>query len=419
MSLADIQKPNNQVLYGKWVNILPITASTGNIVSTPSNSIFIGTSAGNSTLTGNSNNAIGEFAGSSLTTGSRNDILGYRAGRYLTTGTDNCFIGSQAGMNVTTSSNNTYLGGYAGESCFGVDNVAVGTSALRSTAGSSHEQSVAVGYEALSRSLYSRGDVAVGYRALYGVQSQNSFGDIAIGSNCLVNYAAGGSGLNIAIGRQAGLAYTTIESNNIIIGSNNYGVVLDQNTIRLGSTSQNKLYISAANNAITGTVNPLYIDASGQIGVSVSSGKYKTNLVPIKNSEKIHDLVPIEYDLTINDKTMHQCGLLAEHTYKVMPEICNVKDGKSTSIRYHELIPHMIRELQLMKRSLDGVDHDEENTKDMFECYSKVQEELKVEKEKLEYEKASAEDKSIIDQKKYIKDKMSKFPVGLVSSIDV
>lgn len=413
MSLADIQIDNKQKLYGTWINTLPIVASTGNIISGANENISIGTDSGNTSQTGTDNICIGYANGTVLTSGSQNVLIGSFAGASLTTGSRNVLVGYTTGNLGTTASDNVFIGQSAGTGCRGNTNVGIGAGSLQGSG--NNDQCVSIGFQAMSNAQSATRTVAIGYQALVGVTTGGCDSNIAIGRTVMPNYTGGGLGNNICIGNSTASTYTGTETNNIVIGNSVAGQIGDLGTVRIGSNTHTKLFIPAAYKPITGTTNPLYVNSSGQIGLAVSSGKYKTNLTPIHHSEKIHKLVPIEYDCTFNGHTVHEVGLLAEHTHKIMPELCNYNTkGEVSGIRYHDLIPHMIREIQQMKKSLDGVDNDEENFKEMFEIYAEVRKEVEKEKEIEAYNAMDDEGKSVVDHKKYLEREKQKYPKGLV-----
>lgn len=115
------------------------------------------------------------------------------------------FMGRNAGPGLGTNINNT--------SVFGTQALTNGTASATST-------------------------TAVGTFSLNACTSGNT--NTAIGSSSLANLLTGTN--NVAISNNAGLSYTGAESFNICIANN--GTAGDSRTIRLGSTAQEKVYIS-------------------------------------------------------------------------------------------------------------------------------------------------------------------------------
>ena len=142
-----------------------------------------------------------------------------------------------------------------------------------------------VGYESGNFTTAAIGSSAYGARSLQAVTSGSA--NTAIGTNAIfhvttgqlntaLGFTAGGNLVsgeaNILIGVEAGNFYTTNESSNIIIG--NGGVILDNNTIRIGNqgaglAQQDKTYIAGIYNTAFGATNQVVsIDNQGKLGSS-------------------------------------------------------------------------------------------------------------------------------------------------------
>ena len=105
-----------------------------------------------------------------------------------------------------------------------------------------------VGYQSLA---FSNGDgnTTLGYQAL-GLLGSNDF-NTSVGYQSLLSLDDGSA--NLAMGYQSGISYTTTESNNILL--NSPGVLLDNNTLRIGAGSgTGTSQLSTA--YISGVVNP-------------------------------------------------------------------------------------------------------------------------------------------------------------------
>ena len=82
----------------------------------------------------------------------------------LTSGEYNVALGAGAGYQFTTASKSTYIGGQSGYHASGGNNVAVGYNSLFGTSGqSTFENTVAVGYEALTALTTGERNTAIGY----------------------------------------------------------------------------------------------------------------------------------------------------------------------------------------------------------------------------------------------------------------
>jgi Chaperone of endosialidase len=150
---------------------------------------------------------------------------------------------------------------------------------------------------------------------------------------------------NIGIGYEAGY-YLTTGSSNIEIG--NRGVAADNGIIRIGQPGvQTQTYIAGIATAqITGAA--VYVAANGHLGVLASSERYKTAIAPIGSStEKLDQLRPVSFHLKNDPNGAVQYGLIAEEVDKVYPELV-IRDetGKIQGVRYDELAPILLREMQ-------------------------------------------------------------------------
>ena len=67
----------------------------------------------------------------------------------------------------------------------------------------------------------------------------------------------------------------------------------------------------------------MYVDNVGLIGTTVSSEKYKENIVNITSASRIYDLQPIQFDW--KDEDVSDFGLSAEYTEEVYPELVRYK----------------------------------------------------------------------------------------------
>jgi hypothetical protein len=188
-------------------------------------------------------------------------------------------------------------------------------------------------------------NVAIGNEVMY-----NNVGgglNVAIGQGALYANVSGSS--NIAIGTQAALDVTG--SNNIEIGST--GTASDSGVIRLGTpTVQNTTYIAGVSTThVTGAA--VYVTSSGKLGVLASSERYKTAIAPMGRTDKLQQLRPVTFHLKNDPHGAVQFGLIAEEVDKVYPELVIRDDaGKIQGVRYDELAPLLLNEVQSQGREL-------------------------------------------------------------------
>jgi hypothetical protein len=284
------------------------------------------------------------------TTDSENTAFGAKAlsgsASGPTTGSANTAIGFQA-LYQNAGNNNTAVGTDAMEhNTSGYDNTAVGAAALYSGGGVAN---TALGYGALTSDIDGRNNTASGFRTLFFNTEGNN--NIATGYSALYSNVTGSN--NIAIGNMAGYAITNT-SDNIDIG--NQGVAGDSGIIRIGaSPTQTTVYIAGINTTMV-TGSAVYVTSKGQLGVLASSERYKTEIVSMgSNTERLQRLRPVSFHLKTDPKRELQYGLIAEEVDKVYPELV-IRDeaGKIQGVRYDELAPMLLNEMQRQQQKLDA-----------------------------------------------------------------
>jgi hypothetical protein len=173
----------------------------------------------------------------------------------------------------------------------------------------------------------------------------NTTGDsnTASGINALFFNTTGSN--NIALGFSAGSDIAG--DNNIDIG--NVGVFNDANTIRIGDSGHDRIFIPAINNIVLGAGVPVTIDSTtGLLGIATSSLRFKQNIKPMdKSSEAILALKPVtfRYNQKIDPKAIPQFGLVAEDVEKVNPDlVVRDKEGKPYTVRYDAVNAMLLNE---------------------------------------------------------------------------
>ncbi len=288
------------------------------------------------------NTAEGQNALFSLTTGSANTAVGWFSLRSDTTGSFNTGIGAGS-LFANTGDSNTATGVGALLNNTANENTANGTLALFSN--TTGVQNTAVGFSALSNSTTagansSGANTAIGAFAL----GQNVTG----GANTAIGYAAlyiATGGGNIALGDLAGVDVTT-GSGNIIIG--NRGLAGDDATIRIGRATHTKCYIAGIRDVTTGVGDaiPVVIDSASQLGTVSSSKRFKKEIKPMDNaSEAVLGLKPVSFQYK-NDKTSQpQFGLIAEQVAEVNPNlVVRNSDGEIYTVRYDAVNAMLLNE---------------------------------------------------------------------------
>ncbi len=270
------------------------------------------TAIGSSVLAGiaspgtfSTNSAFGALAGAMFSANgsslSSNSYFGVSAGRCLgaassSTIADNSFFGASAGLNSNAST------GFSNNCAFGSG--AMGTAALTTASNNS----------------------AFGYGSLQSIQS--------------------GTG-NIAAGSFSGSNYASSESSNIIIGHGDIAAESNQTKIGYvnGSPTQTGCFIDGID-GVTVTGTAVLVASGGQLGIAVSSAKYKDNIKDMGDlSSRALNLRPVTFSYKGGNEV--RFGLIAEEVHEVLPELVVYdKAGDAQTVMYHELPAILLNELQ-------------------------------------------------------------------------
>jgi len=248
--------------------------------------------------------------------GDGNTACGYNSLETNTSGSFNTAVGSQSLSANTTSTRNTAIGANA---------------MYQNTTGSNN---CGIGYLALQDNTTAAYNTAVGCYALYAV---------AQGSN------------NIALGYQAG--YNIEGTNNIDIG--NEGISGDTGVIRIGNTNTTTAtYIAGISGEASTSGAEVYVDASGKLGTTLSSERYKQNIQSMGDaSEILLSLHPVkfQYKPGLDPKGVSQFGLVAEEVEKVDPDLV-LRDGQNrpNSVRYQAVNAMLLNEFIKQHNIIDG-----------------------------------------------------------------
>jgi hypothetical protein len=293
---------------------------------------------------GSGNTAMGSDAQLELTTGIYNTAAGFYALYDNQTGSYNSAFGVGA-LFENTGSDNTAVGAFALElNGTGAGNTAVGYEALGSNSGGG--DNTAVGQQALYNNTGGLFNVAIGQGALQANVSGSS--NTAIGETALMSATGGG---NIAIGEKAGEELGAGD-NNVYIS--NSGQPSESGAMRIGNSFQTSTYISGIyTTQVTGSA--VYVTSSGQLGVLASSERFKTEVAPMgRATSRLQQLRPVTFQLKTDASRTRQYGLIAEEVDKIYPELV-IRDGtgKIQGIRYEELAPMLLNEVQQQRRDVD------------------------------------------------------------------
>ena len=318
-----------------------------------------GTNALNGVTSGTNNTAFGRAALLATSSGDDNTAVGARALLLNGSGDNNTGVGSRALFSNTIGGSNTAIGANALRDNTGSFNTATGASALANNTGgfantasgvsalpnnTTGDHNTASGAGALQSNTTGNDNTASGFLALDA--NVTGFGNTAVGSNALSNSHGN---KNIGIGYQAGTTLTS-GNNNLFIG--NQGAGAESQTIRVG-TAQTRTFIAGINTAgVSGTA--VMVDANGQLGVTLSSARYKRDIAPMgTRSEKVLHLQPVTFAYTDDAQGVTRYGLIAEEVATVYPElVTHTVTGEVQTVKYQELIPMLLNELQRQRQDL-------------------------------------------------------------------
>ncbi len=265
----------------------------------------------------------------------------YISNTYSDYGTSNVFLGSLSGnftLDFGSSGFNTGIGVNALTSLTtgSAGNTAIGNASLQSLLGSSLNNSV-VGNNSCSALQTGSNNTGIG---------TGLFGTISTGSD------------NCGIGNLAGFAHTGADSSNICI--NNQGVSGQSNKLRIGAgTGTGSMQLDAAfiSGIFGSTVGvsgvPVVVDNADQLGTVVSSQRYKENIQDMEHySSRIFNLRPVIYNLKVDESKSTMVGLIAEEVLEAMPELAVVVNDQVETVRYLDLIPMLLNEVQKLRKEV-------------------------------------------------------------------
>jgi len=320
--------------------------------------------------TGEANTGSGYQALLSNTTGSSNTGTGHQVLFSNTTGSGNTASGDSALYYNTTGSNNT-ASGVAALGGNGDNNTAIGASALgNSTTGVSNTGN---GAGALRFNSTGSQNSAVGEAALWNNTSGND--NIAIGLQALFSNTTGNG--NIAFGTNAGSNLTTGDNNIDIL---NPGLAAESGTIRIGDPkAQHATYIAGIWGSTVRPGSPVFVGPDGRLGVVASSERYKTDIAPMGSvSERLSQLRPVTFRLKTDPSGGVQFGLIAEEVASVYPELVIRDDqGKIEGVRYDELAPILLSEVQKQQTKLQSLEDEVAQLKKVNEAMQAAISELR------------------------------------------
>ncbi len=244
---------------------------------------------------------------------------------------NNIFMGQGAG-NLTMTPGvaifNIGIGSFACDNLTtGAQNTAIGNDSL--TACTTGDNNIAHGYTALSQLTTGSRNLGIGSGAGGGIKTGND---------------------NILIGNTSGSGYNAAESGNILIGTST-GVTGESNVTRISGIRGTTTNV---NDAIA-----VLIDSTGQLGTVSSSIRFKENVNDMASySDDLMSLRPVVFNYKNNTTKDKSFGLIAEEVETIMPDLVVYdKEGLPQTVKYHDLVPMLLNEVQKLHRRVKSLEH--------------------------------------------------------------
>ena len=127
---------------------------------------------------------------------------------------------------------------------------------------------------------------------------------------------------------------------------------------RMRITSAGTIFMYGLGGYTSNNADVRYATSSKELYYQTSSKRYKTNIVNLENSlDKINKLRPVRYvDINTEEPA---CGLIAEETVEIIPEVVFTKEIEGfdkpqvEGINYSDLVPFLIKSIQELKAEIE------------------------------------------------------------------
>lgn len=289
------------------------------------------------------------FSLSSATAGSSNTAIGSSNSELnsASIGANHTQIGAntfKSGSKSGSSAETTLIGDNNGVSATAGRTVAVGLHALFSlTSGTTY---TALGSEALNTATTGSSCCAMGYRASFS-QGAGLTGNVAIGANALSSSTASN---NTAIGSSAGSTATS-GGLNLYIGYNVVPISVGEtsNTIIGNSSSATAYLFGIYGQTTVNAATNILINGSSQLGMIVSSKKYKENIMSVSDETiaKLLKLDVVKFNYISDETKELHYGMIAQDVVNIFPEaVVYDANGEIYSIQYHKFTPLLVKQVQ-------------------------------------------------------------------------
>lgn len=320
-------------------------------------SSFFGRFSGASNTQGHGNTFIGSYSGQSNTTGIGNVAVGYFAGSDLTTGNNNTLIGPNAdvstgdlmrataiGINaLVAQSDSLVLGSINGVNGATADtNVGIGTTA---PARRLHVANGISGAASISSSDFVIEDNSSAFQHFLtpnDIESGILFGDVTdiIAGGLIFNNAATNNGIQFRSGGNT--------TRMTLTGSGNLGIGTTTPDDKLDVTGSIRVSILG----VAGPT-PLCRNASNQISLCSSSGRYKSNINPFSAGlSLVRQLRPVSFNW--REGGTLDLGLVAEDVAKIEPLLTTTNaNGEIEGVKYDRVGVVLVNAVQEQQAQIE------------------------------------------------------------------
>jgi hypothetical protein len=124
--------------------------------------------------------------------------------------------------------------------------------------------------------------------------------------------------------------------------------------MRLGHADTQQTFMTGVASKVLPVGQVVLIKRNGRLGTQPSSARYKRDIAPIgTRSSGVLELRPVTFTYKDDEESQLQYGLIAEEVAAVYPDlITRTSEGSIEGVRYLELIPMLVNELQRLHHEL-------------------------------------------------------------------
>lgn len=216
--------------------------------------------------------------------------------------------------------------------------------------------------------------VKIGTGGSFTVQSGNFSIDSAGNVNSTGNMTATNISATGTINANSFVGNWKVDANGYLVGSGSFPITLNPNT-RTGAgqvVMGNMAWVSGTNTISEYEFNNnpsiVWISKGGGIGCNTvqyistptqrSSRSIKHDIHPIEPcGDRLDRLTPVSFVYNMDPEGGAKYGLIYEDTIDVLPEICTPKNAGTPAIKYIELIPFLLKEIQDLRARVAALEN--------------------------------------------------------------